>query len=57
MHPSPNILRSSVVGCARKYEHSKKGVKELFCEIGVFLVKNGSYTTFHTVKIRKIWKK
>src|SRR6218665_3462449 len=24
MHPSPNILRSSVVGCARKYEQSKK---------------------------------
>jgi len=22
----PNILRSSVVGCARKYEQSKKGV-------------------------------
>jgi len=27
----PNILRSSVVGCARKYEESKKGVvKEFF---------------------------
>ena len=27
----PNILRSSVVGCARKYEQSKKSViKELF---------------------------
>src|SRR6218665_35125 len=24
MHPSPNILRSSVVGCARKYEQSQK---------------------------------
>jgi len=23
-HPFPNILRSSVVGCARKYEQSKK---------------------------------
>jgi len=26
MHPSPNILRSSVVGCAPKYEQSKKKV-------------------------------
>jgi len=24
MHSSPNILRSIVVGCARKYEKSKK---------------------------------
>src|SRR6218665_3474123 len=39
----PNILRSSVVGCARKYEKCKKGViKELFSEIGFFLVKKGS---------------
>src|SRR6218665_2638408 len=39
---SPNILRSSVVGCTRKYEQSKKGVmKELFSEIVVFLVKKG----------------
>src|SRR6218665_4171128 len=52
------ILRSSVVGCARKYEQSKKGViKELFSEIVVFLVKKGTYTTFNTVKILKIWKK
>ena len=58
MHPSPNILRSSVVGCARKYEQSKKGViKEFFSEIVVFLVRNGSYTTFNIVKIRKIWEK
>ena len=29
---SPNILRSSVVGCARNYEKSKKGViKKFFC--------------------------
>jgi len=36
----------------------KKGViKELFSEIGVFLVKKGSYMTFHTVKIWKIFKK
>src|SRR6218665_1444082 len=48
MHPSPNILRSSLVGCARKYEQSKKGViKEFFAEIGV-LVRKGSYTTFHS---------
>ena len=55
MHPSPNrnILRSSVVGCAQKYEQSfKKGVsKELFSELGVFLVKKGSHMPFHTVKI------
>jgi len=36
----------------------KKGVvKELFSEIVVFLAKKGSYTTFKTVKIRRIWKK
>ena len=53
-----NILRSSVVGRARKYEQSKKGVvKEFFSEIVVFLVKKGSYTTFNRVKIRRIWKK
>src|SRR6218665_1531382 len=46
----PNILRSSVVGCARKYEQSKKGV---------FLVRKESYTTFRSniVNIRKIWEK
>src|SRR6218665_1816062 len=48
MHPSPNILRNSVVGCARKYEQSKK------C---VFLVRKGSYTTFNIVKIWNIWEK
>ena len=57
----PNILRSSVVGCARKHEQSKKidVIKEFFSEIGpmvLFLVKKGSYTTFNTVKIRKIRK-
>ena len=58
MHPSPNILISSVVGCARKHEQSfKKGViKKFFSEIAVFLVKKGSYTTFQTVKIWKIRK-
>ena len=52
----PNILRSSVAGCARKYEKSKKkGVtKELFSEKEDFLVKKGSYTTFHRVTIWKI---
>ena len=48
MHPSPNILRSSIVGCARKHEQSKKGV---------FLVRKGSCTTVNIVKIRKIWEK
>src|SRR6218665_370726 len=53
----PNILRSSVVGCPRKYKQSKKGViKEFFSEIVVFLVKKGSCTTFNTVKIWKIRK-
>jgi len=53
----PNILRISVVGWARKLEQSKKiGVKEFFSEIVLFLVKKGSYTTFDTVKIRRIRK-
>src|SRR6218665_3488480 len=44
---SPNILRSSVVVCARKYEQSKKGViKEFFSEIVVVLVRKGSYGTW-----------
>src|SRR6218665_636597 len=59
MHPSHNILRSSVVGCARKNEQSKKKgvIKEFFSEIVVSLVWKGSYTTFNTVKIWKIWEK
>src|SRR6218665_116306 len=50
MHPSPNILRSSVVGCARRYEQSKKGchIGIFFYEIVVFLVRKGSKTTFNT---------
>jgi len=32
----------------------KSVIKEFFSEIVVFLVKKGSYTTFNTVKIRKI---
>ena len=63
----PNILRSSVVGCARKYEEIKKCViKEFFSEIVVVLARKGSYTTFNIVKdtenpgtkkgkIRKTW--
>ena len=43
---------------ARKHEQSKKGViKELFSEIGVFLVKKGLYTTLQAEKIWKISKK
>ena len=44
----PNILRSSVVRCARKYERVKKGV---------FLVRKGSCTTFIRAKIRKTREK
>ena len=44
----PNILRSSVVGCAWKYEQS---------ENGGFLVRKWSYTTFNIVNIRKMWEK
>ena len=32
-------------------------IKELISEIGVFLVKKGSCTTFDTVKTWKIWEK
>jgi len=54
MHPSPSILRSSVVRCARKYEQSKKGViKELFSEIVVVLMRKGSYMTLNIVKGRE----
>jgi len=48
-------LKSSVVGRARKHEQSKKNrCQGIFSEIVVFLVRKGSYTTFYTVKIRKI---
>src|SRR6218665_2879927 len=61
MHPSPppNILRSSVVGCARKYEQSKKRCHKgiLFSEIVVFLVRKGLYTTFNIVKYGKSGKR
>jgi len=35
----------------------KRVVKEFFSEIVVFLVEKGSYMTFNTVKIWRIWKK
>jgi len=58
----PNNLRSSVVGCSRKYEQSLKRCHKgiLFWNSGypvVFLVRKGSYTTFNVVKIRKIREK
>src|SRR6218665_126714 len=64
MHPSPNILRSSVVGRVRKCELSEKRRHERrherFCyEKEVLLVKKGPYTctssyrTFDTVKTGK----
>src|SRR6218665_1939842 len=49
MHSSPNILRSSVVGCARKYEKSKK--RCFSCEERVMY--EGLCTAFNKVKIRK----
>jgi len=55
----PNVLRSSVVGCARKYEESKK-----WCHEGIILwnrvfsrEERGSYMIFVTVKMWKIWWK
>ena len=37
MHPSPNILRSTVIGCEAKYELNKRGLKEeFFSEIEAF---------------------
>src|SRR6218665_2957740 len=57
----PPIFREvlSVVGCARKYEQSKKHglIKEFLSEIVVFLVKKGSYTTFNAVKRGRLLKK
>jgi len=51
---SPIFWEVMFVRRARKHEQSKKGIiKELFSEIGVFLVKKGSYTTLHTVQIQK----
>src|SRR6218665_4229608 len=44
----PNILRSSVVGCARKYEQSKK--RCFSCEGDI------RHLAFNIVNILKIWK-
>jgi len=34
MHPSPNVSRSSVIGCEAKYELSKKKVsRRNFCSV------------------------
>src|SRR6218665_626574 len=51
VHPSPNILRSSVIGCVRKYEVSKKR-----CHKGIVSFMKGMqkyrfmlYFTFETV--------
>ena len=49
----PNILRSSVVGCARKHKKSKQWC--FSCEERVMF--EGSCTTFNKVKIRKISSK
>jgi len=42
---------------ARERTNKKGVIKELFSEIGVFLVKKGHIMTLHAVKISKIWKK
>jgi len=42
LHPSPNIWRSSVIGCVLKYELSKKSVK-----------KKGHNIRFQTIKTGK----
>ena len=54
----PNILRSSVCRMRAKNTNRVKNglIKELFSEIGVFLVKKESYMTLDTVKIWKIGK-
>jgi len=40
MHPSPDILRSTVIGCEAKYELTRKGLKEeLFVLKSMRLVK------------------
>src|SRR6218665_654374 len=60
MHLYPNILRNSVVVymfAKARTEYKKGVIKELFCEIGVFVVKKRSYMTFHRVKtLKMIWK-
>src|SRR6218665_3732038 len=55
----PQIFREVVLSEARESTNRVKNglIKEFFSEIVVFLVKKGSYTTFNTVKKRKIRKK
>src|SRR6218665_1172097 len=52
----PQIFREVVLSEARESTNRVKNglIKEFFSEIVVFLVKKGSYTTFNTVKKRKI---
>src|SRR6218665_560481 len=54
----PPIFREVVLSDARESTNRVKNglIKEFFSEIVVFLVKKGSYTTFNTVKKRKISK-
>src|SRR6218665_4093747 len=55
-HPSPNILRNSVVGCVQKHEQSKKSIiKEFLSEIVVVLVRKGSYISYMTFNTGKTW--
>jgi len=46
MHPSLNILRTTVIGCKAKYELTKKGVQEDFrvAKIEVFGQEKGEHT-------------
>src|SRR6218665_793468 len=42
----PNILRSSVVGCAKVRTEKKSFIKEFFSEVVVFLVRKKSHQKF-----------
>ena len=54
----PRYFENSVVGRVRKLQQNTKiGVAKVFVvELGLFVVKKGSYTTFYTIKIQRIWK-
>src|SRR6218665_199549 len=56
---SPNILRSNVVGCARKYEQSKKDVIKEFCSkkwsSEILVVKMESFHFSRKNVIQKSW--
>jgi len=56
MHWSLPIFREVVLSDTRESTNRVKNdlIKEVFCKIVVLLVKKGSYTTFYTVKKRKI---